>query len=61
VVECGGVGHCRGAPRPAVARGEDYYFDPRTGLLVMTAPALRARGECCGSGCRHCPFSAEPA
>lgn len=45
----------------AVARGEDYYFDPRTGLLVMTAPALRARGECCGSGCRHCPFSADPA
>ncbi len=40
----------------AVSRGEDYYFDPDTGLLVMTGPALRARGECCGSGCRHCPF-----
>ncbi|MFM7064479.1 MAG: DUF5522 domain-containing protein [Actinomycetes bacterium] len=40
----------------AVSRGEDYYFDPVTGLLVMTAPALLARGECCGIGCRHCPF-----
>ena len=40
----------------AVARGEDFYFDPDTGLLVMTGPALLARGECCGSGCRHCPF-----
>ena len=40
----------------AVSRGEDYYFDPDTGLLVMTGPALRDRGECCGSGCRHCPF-----
>jgi hypothetical protein len=43
----------------AVARGEDFYFDPDTGLLVMTGPALLARGECCGSGCRHCPFPPE--
>jgi hypothetical protein len=39
----------------AVARGEDGYRDPRTGLFVFTAAAL-ARRPCCGSGCRHCPY-----
>lgn len=36
--------------------GEPGYVDPDTGLFVMTAAALLARGECCGSGCRHCPY-----
>jgi hypothetical protein len=40
----------------AVARGESGYLDPRTGLFVMTAAFLRARGYCCGNGCRHCPY-----
>ena len=43
----------------AIARGEDGYIDPETGLFVMTADHLRARGRCCGSGCRHCPYSVE--
>jgi hypothetical protein len=41
----------------AAEQGESGYRDPVTGLFVMTAPYLWARG-CCGSGCRHCPFVA---
>jgi hypothetical protein len=40
----------------AVAAGDDGYVDPRTGLFVMTEAYLAARGTCCESGCRHCPF-----
>jgi hypothetical protein len=40
----------------AVAAGEPGYLDPETGLFVFTAVALAAKGECCDSGCRHCPF-----
>ncbi|GAC1388520.1 MAG: hypothetical protein NVSMB4_14720 [Acidimicrobiales bacterium] len=40
----------------AVDRGEAGYLDPATGLFVLTAATLRARGTCCGQGCRHCPF-----
>jgi Family of unknown function (DUF5522) len=45
--------------RRAVEAGEDFYVDPDTGYLVMTAAALETRGECCGSGCRHCPYPPE--
>lgn len=34
----------------------DYYFDPDTGLLVLTSTYLRRRRECCGNKCRHCPY-----
>jgi hypothetical protein len=44
----------------AVARGEAGYIDPVTGLFVMTAAWLAGRGSCCGQGCRHCPYPAEP-
>lgn len=47
------------AHRSAVERGEEGYLDPRTGLYVMTEDALMARGNCCGSGCRHCPYPAD--
>lgn len=40
----------------ALAAGEPTYLDPATGYVVLTADALAARGECCGSGCRHCPW-----
>ena len=40
----------------AVAAGEPGYLDPRTGLFVLTAAELAARGSCCGQGCRHCPY-----
>lgn len=41
----------------AVALGEAGYLDPDTGLFVMTAAYLLAKGACCESGCRHCPYS----
>lgn len=37
-------------------KGEDYYIDPDTGLLVFTAKYLLERGHCCESGCKHCPY-----
>jgi hypothetical protein len=40
----------------AVEAGEPGYLDPDTGYFVFTAVELLARGECCGRGCRHCPF-----
>ena len=51
--------HVSSAHAEAEARGQDGYFDPDTGLFVMTASALAARGACCGSGCRHCPYPPE--
>jgi Family of unknown function (DUF5522) len=46
------------AHRLAVDAGEAGYFDPVTGLFVMTALNLVERGNCCDSGCRHCPYIA---
>jgi hypothetical protein len=40
----------------AIAASEPGYIDPSTGLFVFTAAYLRARGTCCDSGCRHCPY-----
>jgi hypothetical protein len=40
----------------ALANGEAGYLDPGTGLFVLTATYLLARGRCCQSGCRHCPY-----
>jgi hypothetical protein len=46
----------RAAHDGAVRNGEDGYIDPETGLFVFTAAYLEARGTCCDSGCRHCPY-----
>jgi len=43
----------------ACQRGLSYYIDPMSGYAVMTAIELKRRGECCGSGCRHCPYDHE--
>lgn len=40
---------------------ETFYLDPETGLAVFTEFGLRQRGNCCWSGCRHCPYEAERA
>ena len=40
----------------AVSSGADGYADPETGLFVFTAEYLSARGTCCSSDCRHCPY-----
>lgn len=34
-------------------QGDSYFED---GLLVYTAAFHLKRGQCCGSGCRHCPY-----
>lgn len=44
------------AHRAAIDAGEPGYLDPSTGLFVLTAAELLARGHCCERGCRHCPY-----
>lgn len=44
------------AHRAAVEAGQPTYRDPATGLSVLTVASHLARGECCNSGCRHCPY-----
>ena len=43
----------------ALIEGDDYYLE--NGCYVFTARYLLARGRCCGSGCRHCPYRDQPA
>lgn len=40
----------------AVDAGRSNYLDPMTGLVVLTVATHVARGTCCESGCRHCPY-----
>ncbi len=40
----------------ALEGGASGYLDPATGLFVLSAAFLAARGTCCGRGCRHCPY-----
>ena len=40
----------------AVTLNETSYRDPSTGLMVLTVATHLARGTCCDSGCRHCPY-----
>ena len=42
---------------PALVEGVDFYYEG--GLMVLTAKFLEDRGYCCGSICRHCPYSKE--
>ncbi len=42
----------------AVARNEDGYIDPDSGLFVLTSAYL-SRRPCCGNRCRHCPWDYE--
>jgi hypothetical protein len=44
------------AHEAALRDDADGYLDPATGYFVFTAQALWERGDCCYSGCRHCPF-----
>lgn len=41
----------------ACDRGDTHYVDPASGYRVFTEVAHKARGKCCGSGCRHCPYN----
>ena len=49
------------AHEAAIAAGEPGYLDPETGYFVFTSATLLANGECCKSGCRHCPYGYSPA
>ena len=40
----------------AVSLGLASYRDPASGLMVLCVTTHLARGTCCDSGCRHCPF-----
>ncbi|HEX8616477.1 MAG TPA: DUF5522 domain-containing protein [Thermoanaerobaculia bacterium] len=40
--------------RAPLVEGVDYYYE--RGFFVFTEHFLRARGYCCESGCRHCPY-----
>lgn len=40
----------------ALAAGQSMYRDPATRDFVFTAAYLAARGSCCETGCRHCPW-----
>jgi hypothetical protein len=44
------------AHQRALDAGQFSYVDPVTGMYVFTATAHVARGYCCESGCRHCPY-----
>lgn len=44
----------------ACKRGEEFYIDPESGRIVFTRLKHLARGSCCGSGCRHCPYEPDP-
>jgi len=35
--------------------GIDYYYNER-GLMVLTEAYHLKRGNCCGNGCKHCPY-----
>ena len=47
-------------PVRELVEGVDYYLE--SGRWVFTAAYHAARGSCCQSGCRHCPWGyAKPA
>lgn len=35
--------------------GLDFYYN-ENGLMVLTAQYHLNRGDCCGNGCKHCPY-----
>ncbi len=35
---------------------DDFYFNEE-GNMVFTEKYLLHKGECCGNGCRHCPYN----
>ena len=38
-----------------LVEGEDFYYNEQ-GYMVLTAKCHLKRGNCCGNGCKHCPF-----
>jgi hypothetical protein len=44
--------------QPKLIEGVHFYFN-EAGYMVLTAQYLWERGYCCGSGCKHCPYTEE--
>ena len=42
----------------SIIEGEDFYYN-ENGLMVLTSAYHVKRGDCCGSGCMHCPYNYE--
>jgi Family of unknown function (DUF5522) len=40
--------------KSVLTEGVDFYIE--NGLYVFSEKYLKARGYCCGNGCRHCPY-----
>ena len=38
-----------------LVEGEDFYYNEQ-GYMVLTASYHLKRGDCCGNGCKQCPF-----
>jgi hypothetical protein len=38
-----------------LVEGEDFYYND-LGYMVLTARYHIKKGDCCGYGCRHCPY-----
>jgi ABC-type Fe3+-hydroxamate transport system substrate-binding protein/diphthamide synthase (EF-2-diphthine--ammonia ligase) len=43
--------------KQACDEGKLTYIDPASGYSVFTELGHKKRGNCCGSGCRHCPYN----
>ncbi len=43
-------------PRPVKPLIENVHYYMDSGNLVFTEAYHLARGSCCGSACRHCPY-----
>jgi hypothetical protein len=55
LVDCAAQGPDKSAPdQTQLVEGEDFYYE--NGFMVFSEKYLLARGYCCQSGCRHCPY-----
>ena len=41
-----------------LVEGIDFYYN-EDGYVVLTEAYHLKRGNCCGNGCKHCPFEYE--
>ncbi len=39
-----------------LVENEDFYYNEQ-GYFVLTAKYHLQRGDCCGYGCKHCPYN----
>jgi hypothetical protein len=41
-----------------LVEGIDFYYNEQ-GYIVLTEAFHLKRGDCCGNGCKHCPYGYE--